>query len=134
MITAFSNFKKGFNHILKTPGATSPPFLYLSLLQSLCEAIFRHTLRLSSELKRGIPKHSSRGTHSSSEDGAGKKWQHWNHHSVLFVFFSLKHVVVDFPLDIKSFPTLCLCFALPIIVFCHKLKGLRAAVGVYAAA
>lgn len=77
-MTAFSTFKKGFNHVLKTPGATSPPFLYLSLLQSLCEAIFRHTLRLSSELKRGIPKHSSRGTHSSSEEGAEKKGKSGN--------------------------------------------------------
>lgn len=95
MITAFSTFKKGLNRVLKTPGATPPPCLYLSPLQSLCEAIFRHTLRLSSELKRGIPKHSSRGTHSSSEDGAEKraKWQRWNHYSVLY--FAFKHVVVD---------------------------------------
>lgn len=48
---------------------------YLSLLHSLCEAIFRHTLRLSSELKRGMPKQSSRGTHSSSDESAEKaKW------------------------------------------------------------
>lgn len=64
-----------------------------------------------------------------------EKWQDWNHHSVfLGVFFAFKHVVVEIPLDIKSFPTLCLCFALPVIVFCHKLEGLRAAVCVYATA
>lgn len=48
-------------------------FFYLSLLHSLCEAIFRHTLRLSSELKRGMPKHSSRGTHSSSDERPERK-------------------------------------------------------------
>lgn len=48
------------------------PF-YLSLLHSLCEAIFRHTLRFSSELKRGMPKHSSRGTHSSSDERSERK-------------------------------------------------------------
>lgn len=37
-------------------------------------------------------------------------------------------------MDIKSVPTLRLCFALPVGVFCHELEGLRAAVGVYAAA
>lgn len=120
--------KKGLRRVLKTPGATSPPCLYLSLLQSLCEAIFRHTLRLSSELKRGIPKHSSRGTHSSSEDGAEKTGKVATLESPFWVFF--KPVVVD----IKSFPTLRLCFALPVIVFCHELEGLRAAVGVDAAA
>lgn len=41
-------------------------FSYLSLLQSLCDTILWQTLRFSSELKSGIPKHSSRGTHSSS--------------------------------------------------------------------
>lgn len=48
-------------------------FFHLSLLQSLCEAIFRHTLRLSSELKRGMPKQSSSGTHSSSDERAERK-------------------------------------------------------------
>lgn len=48
-------------------------FFHLSLLQSLCEAIFRHTLRLSSELNRGMPKQSSSGTHSSSDERAERK-------------------------------------------------------------
>lgn len=61
-LSPVSYMKMGFYRLLR----------YLSLLQSLCEAIFRHTFRLSSELKRGMPKHSSRGTHSSSDERTGR--------------------------------------------------------------
>lgn len=33
---------------------------------------------------------------------------------------------------VKRRPTVCLCFAIPVVFFCHKFKGLRAAVGVQA--
>lgn len=67
---------------------------YLSLLHSLCEAIFRHTLRLSSELKRGMPKQSSRGTHSSSDESAEKaKWDMKLHVDWSSGFVSLKPMI-----------------------------------------
>lgn len=39
---------------------------YLSLLHRPCVAIFWQTFRFNSELNKGIPKHSSRGTQSAS--------------------------------------------------------------------
>lgn len=117
-------------------------FFYLSLLHSLCEAIFRHTLRLSSELKRGMPKHSSRGTHSSSDDRAERKVTKHTikcdtcHEYICACLKSkLGHLFEIFKakmLKEKNRPTVCLSFAVPVVFFCYKLEGLGAAVGVQA--
>lgn len=57
--------------------------------------------------------------------GGWKKGKVATLESPFWVYFAFKP---------KSFPTLCLCFALPVVVLCHELEGLRAAVGVYAPA
>lgn len=77
-----------------------------------------------------MPKHSSRGTHSSSDDGAEKVQKDKtleSHTPPLFL-------ILDYTVDIKTIPTVRLCFSLPVIVFRHQLEGLRAAVGVHASA
>jgi hypothetical protein len=48
---------------------------HLSLLQRPCVAIFWQTFRFNSELNKGIPKHSSRGTQSASVVAPKKRRQ-----------------------------------------------------------
>lgn len=86
---------------------------YLSLLQSLCAAIFWQMRRLSSELKSGIPKHSSSGTHSSSHDeadgGGGVQKQHIS---------SPKHNM--YPHQILSSESACYTIIFTLFMRCDK--------------
>lgn len=87
-------------------------FFYLSLQHSLCEAIFRHTLRLSSELKRGMPKHSSRGTHSSSALRAERNGSEHSVQREAYVYIPLTGFepsmipLSQFPTSFPSLPSL----------------------------